>query len=305
MKYKIEILPSEKINKEKWNQLISQSSNGLIYAKSNYLDFVSDHWDGLVINDYETIMPIPWRTKAGLKYAYTPAFTQQLGFIGAPLHLPIESLMKRVYSTYRYGSILLNAGNSLTAIITEATPKLNLLLNLQRPFDQIKLMFRKDHLQNAQKALNNGLIFTEIIPINKAISFYQSINGSKTPHIAESNYQRLETYCDTVLQFNQLCFTRAVMNEQGDLLSSALFLQDEKRIYNIMNATSDMGRSEKANHLLFYQVIQAFSEKDLILDFEGSSIPGIKQFYEGFGCYEETYYLWHFNKLPFPLSLIP
>jgi hypothetical protein len=305
LKYKIEILRSEKINLEKWDQLVSQSSNGLIYAKSNYLDFVSDHWDGLVINDYETIMPIPWRTKAGIKYAYTPAFTQQLGFIGAPLHLPIERIIKRIYSTYRYGSILLNAGNGITAKITEASPKPNLLLNLQRPFEQIKLMFRKDHLQNAQKALNNGLIYTEIIPITKAISFYQSINGTKTPHIVGSNYLRLEKYCNIVLQFNQHCFTRAVMNDQGDLLSSALFLKDEKRIYNIMNATSEMGRTEKANHLLFYQVIQEFSEKELILDFEGSSIPGIKQFYEGFGCYEEVYYLWHFNKLPFPLSLIP
>lgn len=305
MKYKIEILPSAQINIEKWDQLVTQSSNGLIYAKSYYLDFVSDHWDGLIINNYETIMPIPWRTKAGIKYAYTPAFTQQLGFIGAPIHSHVERIVKRIYSTYRYGSILLNAGNSITAKITEATPKPNLLLNLHRPFEEIKLMFRKDHLQNAQKALNNGLIFTEIIPVNKAISFYQSINGTKTPHIVGTNYQHLESYCHSVLGFNQNCFTRAVMNDQGDLLSSALFLKDEKRIYNIMNATSDMGRSEKANHLLFYRVIQEFSEKELILDFEGSSIPGIKQFYEGFGCYEEVYYLWHFNKLPFPLSLIP
>jgi hypothetical protein len=305
LKYKIEILPSVHLNTEKWNQQVSQSSNGLIYAQSSYLDAVSDHWDGLVINDYETIMPIPWRTKAGIKYAYTPAFTQQLGLIGAPLHSHIESIVKRIYSTYRYGSILLNAGNSITAKIIEASPKPNLLLNLQRPFDQIKLMFRKDHLQNAQKALNNGLIYTEIIPIKKAISFYQSINGPKTPHIDESNYQLLESYCNNVLKINQNCFTRAVMNDQGDLLSSALFLKDEKRIYNIMNATSNMGRTEKANHLLFYQVIQEFSEKELILDFEGSSIVGIKQFYEGFGCYEEVYYLWHYNKLPFPLSLIP
>jgi len=305
LKYKLEIVPSKQIDLVKWDQLVSASCNGLIYAQSNYLDFVSDHWDGLIINDYETIMPIPWRIKAGIKYAYTPAFTQQLGLIGAPINAQTERIIKRIYSTYRYGSILLNAGNGLTAKIIQASPKPNLLLNLQCPFNEIKLLFRKDHLQNAQKAANKGLIFTEIIPIEKAISFYQLINGPKTPHIAASNYQRLKEYCNTILKFNENCFTRAVINEQGDLLSSALFLKDEKRIYNIMNATSEMGRMEKANHLLFHQVIQEFSQKDLILDFEGSSIPGIKHFYEGFGCYEEVYYLWHYNKLPFPLSLIP
>ncbi len=305
MKYKIEIIQSKNINVEKWDQLVTASSNGLIYAQSNYLDFVSENWDGLIINDYETIMPIPWRTKAGIKYAYTPAFTQQLGLIGAPIDEQTERVIKRIYSTYRYGSILLNAGNGLTAKLVQASPKPNLLLNLQQPFEQIKLMFRKDHLQNAQKALNNGLIYTEIIPLDKAISFYQSINGNKTPHIGNSNYQQLESYCNAVLKINQNCFTRAVINEQGDLLSTALFLKDEKRIYNIMNATSEMGRTEESNHLLFHHVIQEFSEKKLILDFEGSSIPGIKRFYEGFGCYEEVYYLWHYNKLPFPLSLIP
>lgn len=305
MKYKIEIIPSKKINAEKWNQLVTESSNGLIYAQSNYLDFVSENWDGLIINEYETIMPIPWRTKAGIKYAYTPAFTQQLGFIGAPLHLHTASVIRRIYSTYRYGSILLNAGNGITAKYTQALPKPNLLLNLAQPFEQIKMIFRKDHLHNAQKALNNGLIYTEIIPLNKAISFYQLINGNKTPHIVNSNYQQLESYCNVVLKFNQSYFTRAVINEQGDLLSTALFLKDEKRIYNIMNATSEMGRTEKSNHLLFHNVIQEFSEQNIILDFEGSSIPGIKKFYEGFGCYEEIYYLWHYNKLPFPLSLIP
>jgi len=305
LKYKIEIISSKKINVEKWNQLVAESANGLIYAQTDYLDFVAENWDGLIINDYETIMPIPWRTKAGIKYAFTPAFTQQLGFIGAPLHLHIESIIRRIYSTYRYGSILLNAGNGITAKFTQALPKPNLLLNLQQPFDQIKLLFRKDHLHNAQKAINNQLIYTEILPINKAISFYQSINGNKTPHIGSANYQQLASYCDSVLKFNQNCFTRAVLNEQGDILSTALFLKDEKRMYNIMNATSEMGRSEKSNHLLFHQVIQEFSEQNLILDFEGSSIPGIKKFYEGFGCYEEVYYLWHYNKLPFPLSLIP
>lgn len=305
MKYKIEILPSKQINREKWDHQVTESTNGLIYAQSNYLDFVSDQWDGLIINDYETIMPIPWRTKAGIKYAYTPAFTQQLGFIGAPLNEHTERIVKRIYSTYRYGSILLNAGNNITAKIVQAYPKPNLLLNLERPFNEIKLMFRKDHIQNAQKAANNGLIYTEIIPIEKAVLFYQLINGAKTPHIAASNYQQLEKYCNSILKLNQNYFTRAVLNDYGDLLSSALFLKDEKRIYNIMNATSEMGRAEKANHLLFHHVIQEFAEKKLILDFEGSSIPGIKHFYEGFGCYEEVYFLWHYNKLPFPLSLIP
>ncbi|WP_439505956.1 hypothetical protein [Sediminibacterium sp.] len=285
--------------------MVAESPNGLIYAQSQYLDALTDHWDALIINDYETIMPIPWKIKAGIKYAYTPPFIQQLGFIGAPINLKLESVIKRIYSTYRYGSILLNTGNSMAAKITRATAKSNLLLNLDQPFQTIKKLFRKDHLQNVSKALKAGLIYTEQISIDKAVLYYEAINGAKTPNINRVHYHKMIDYCNKTLQTNYPCFTRAVVNQEGDLLSTALFLRDNKRIYNIMNSTSNEGRIAESNHLLFHQIIQEFSEQQLILDFEGSSIPGIKHFYEGFGCSEEVYYLWHYNKLPFPLSIIP
>lgn len=305
MKYKIDILPANQIDTKKWDQLVAQSTNGLIYAQSGYLNAITTNWDGMVINDYDTIMPIPWKNKAGIKYAYTPPFTQQLGFIGSPIELQLERIIKRIYAGYRYGNILLNAGNGLVAKSTNANAKSNLLLNLELPFEEIKKVFRKDHLQNAKKAIKAGLIYTESIPIDKAVNFYQSIQGMKTPHITPEHFHKIIDYCQSDLGPNRNCFTRAVMNIEGELLSSALFLKDEKRIYNIMNATSEIGRSEESNHLLFHHLIQEFSEKKLILDFEGSSIPGIRKFYEGFGCYEEFYFVWHYNKLPFPLSLIP
>ncbi len=302
--YKIEIIPSKNIQAVQWNELVADSSNGLIYAQTHYLDAVTDQWDAIIINDYETIMPIPWRLKSGLKYAYTPPFIQQLGFIGAPINLKLESIIKRIYSTYRYGSILLNTGNSWEAKITGATAKTNLLLNLRQPFHAIKSMFRKDHLQNVTKANKAGLIYTEHISIEQVVQFYELINGQKTPHINHSHYQKMIAFCNKTLLPNHNCFTRAVLNQEGTILSTALFLRDNKRIYNIMNSTSIEGRAAESNHLLFHEVIQSFSEQNLILDFEGSSIPGVKNFYEGFGCSEEFYYLWHYNKLPFPLSLI-
>ncbi len=305
MKFKIDIIPANNINTKRWDQLVAQSENGLIYAQSSFLNAMTNHWDGMVINDYETIMPIPWKTKAGIKYAYTPPFTQQLGFIGKPIELQLDRIIKRIQASFRYGTILLNAGNGLVAKNMNATPKSNLLLNLDLPFTEIKKVFRKDHQQNAQKAIKAGLVYTENISIDRAVNFYQSIQGIKTPHITAEHFQKIINYCLFVLEPNQNCFTRAVMNQEGELLSSALFLKDEKRIYNIMNATSEIGRSEESNHLLFNQLIQEFSDKKIILDFEGSSIPGIKKFYEGFGCYEEIFSVWHYNKLPFPLSLIP
>ena len=305
MQKKIDIIPSKQIDKTLWNQTVASSANGLIYAQSQYLDAVTDQWDGLVINHYEQIMPLPWRMKAGIKYLYTPPFTQQLGLIGKTLDLPINQIIKRLQASFRYGSVLFNAGNGQLAKATGASPRSNLLLNLDQSFDTVKSLFRKDHIKNAQKALKAGLIYTDNISVQDAVLFYANIQGEKTKHVQAQHYQDLIQFCDQQLLANQQCFTRAVIDASGAPMSTALFLNDQKRIYNILNATNDKGKSAESNHLLFYLLIQEFAETNYLLDFEGSSIPGIKYFYEGFGCQEEIYSIWHYNKLPFPLSLIP
>ena len=69
------------------------------------------------------------------------------------------------------------------------------------------------------------------------------------------------------------------------------------------SSTADAGRKTGANHLLFDNIIREYSGKNLILDFEGSDIGGIKSFYKKFGAVNQPYFTWHFNKLPWPLRL--
>ncbi|HEU0112812.1 MAG TPA: hypothetical protein VFQ73_18195, partial [Flavisolibacter sp.] len=62
---RIQYYPGKSINKQAWDKCISNASNGLIYACSTYLDTMSDNWDALVLNNYEAVMPLPWRKKYG------------------------------------------------------------------------------------------------------------------------------------------------------------------------------------------------------------------------------------------------
>ncbi|MEI2711639.1 MAG: hypothetical protein V9E96_21895 [Chitinophagaceae bacterium] len=78
----ISIIPSTQIDTTKWNACVANNANGLIYANSFYLNHFCKNWFGLVVNNYELIFPIPTKKKLGIQYAYMPAFTQQLGFIG-------------------------------------------------------------------------------------------------------------------------------------------------------------------------------------------------------------------------------
>ena len=69
----------QQIDKSKWDNCIDTAANGLVYGYSFYLDAMAKHWDALVLDDYEAVMPLTWRKKFGIRYLYQPAFTQQLG----------------------------------------------------------------------------------------------------------------------------------------------------------------------------------------------------------------------------------
>jgi hypothetical protein len=54
-----------------------------------------------------------------------------------------------------------------------------------------------------------------------------------------------------------------------------------------------------ANHFLLDQIIQEFSEENLIFDFEGSERKGIKEFYQSFHPENQPYFQVSFNQLPY------
>ena len=92
----IRYLRHEEIDKEKWDRCIDNAPNGLIYAYSYYLDAMSTHWDGIVSGDYQSVFPLTWNKKYGIKYLYQPFLTAQLGIFGEYTEMLFDEMMKRV-----------------------------------------------------------------------------------------------------------------------------------------------------------------------------------------------------------------
>ncbi len=61
---------------------------------------------------------------------------------------------------------------------------------------------------------------------------------------------------------------------------------------------NEEGRQKGSSHQLIDAVIKENAGKDIFLDFEGSDIPGIAFFFEGFGAQPEYYYYLRENRLP-------
>jgi len=295
----IDIIPSHKIDKQKWNACIRNSSNGLIYAHSFYLDHMSDNWSGIIVNDHEIVMPICWRKKFGIKYLYDVPFIQQLGWYSKKDAENETALLKVLFKFFKYGDYSFNYKNKISEKNFLCT---NYVLHLSQMHEEIQKNYSADLHNNLKKAAKENFIYANE-NIDAAIELHKTLYNQRFQHVSEndfSNFLKLAKF----LEKEKNAFARKISNHKNEILSIALLLKDEKRIYNLMNSTTEIGRKNSANHFLFDNILKEFSGTNLIFDFEGSDIEGIKNFYENFGAVNQPYAKMHFNHLPFPLKLL-
>jgi hypothetical protein len=66
-------------------------------------------------------------------------------------------------------------------------------------------------------------------------------------------------------------------------------LRDEKRLYYLFAAPTILGRKQNITHFFIDGLIKRYAGSELILDFEGSMIPGVARFYKKWGSKVESY----------------
>lgn len=300
----IQILDAVQIDPEKWDHCLAYSSNELIYANYHYLSHLCDNWSGLIIGDYETIFPIPWRKKWGIKYFYSPPFIQQLGFFGNLSNLPVQSIWDAIYSFAKYGDLFLNFANAFALEKIQYTEKKNFVLNLNDTYPNIYKNYHSDLVKNLVKANKQQLIYSEDLSIENTIQLFKTNYEDRFPEYHNRDFLQFQKAC---LRFAAIekCITRTIFSEsKKEILATAVLLRSNNRIYLIMNATNLQGRLVAANHFLIDQIIQEFSEEVIEFDFEGSERKGIQTFYENFHPKNQPYYHVRINRLPLLTNLI-
>ena len=303
MKSKIRILASENIDKDRWNRCVAENENGLIYSTTQYLDAICTNWHGLVVDDYAAVMALPWKKKFGIRYGYIPPFIQQLGLIGDNGNISFAELIQSIQEFISFADIHFNFANTSLQDIIPVVSRTNLVIDLSHSLNAIRSVYKNDAKENIRKATSHKLLYSTETNIDKALSFYQLQYGERIKHIQASDYNNF-LQLSHHLEIKSECFTREVTDEAGNILTIALFLKDEKRIYNLMNTTLPEGRNKEANYFLLDGVIEEFAGQSLLFDMEGSDLPGVRAFYEKFGAISEPYFYYHYNRLPWPLRLL-
>jgi hypothetical protein len=295
----------QQIDTVKWDQCISESSNGLVYSYSFYLDNMSANWDALILGDYDAVMPLTWNRKYGIYYLYQPFLAAQLGIFGGKNRTAsitaelVEKFIQAIPSKFRFVEIYLNSGNEFTGADRRFTRKSNYTLKLNKPYEDLYKDYRENNQRNVKKAVNAGCNIRKGIDIESIISLaWKQMNDHGKKAVNQADRFR-NLYRE--LQVRAMTVTYGVFLEKK-LLASAVFFYSHDRAYYILVGNHPDGKDIGASHALIDAFIKDHAGKKLLLDFEGSDIKSLAFFYSSFGAQQESYPALRINRLPFYLK---
>lgn len=295
----------EEIDKAKWDECIKNANNGLIYGYSWYLDIAAPAWNAVILGDYHAVMPLP-TVKKFFTVAYQPFFTQQLGiFIGAGYELQagIIEFFQAIPSDYKYINICLNEKNDSGAKINfELKRRNNYLLYLHQPYEQLYKGFSEHNKRNVNKSKKNDLAFKDTTP-EHVVDYYIKNKGADTEKVGLEDYNRQRNlFAEATKRGYVIC--KQVIDENGECIACAGFYVHQNRIIYQIGTSNNLGRDLRAMYFLFDRLIAEYSEKNMVLDFEGSDIEGVSRFFSGFGALLVPYHRLIANRLPWPINLL-
>ncbi len=297
----ITLIAGKDIDEEKWDACVNCLEFPLIYGNVWYLDLVCEEWNALVYGDYEAILPLPFKSKGGLKYVYRPYGVQQLGVFGDTSKT--EELLTAIPSKYVWVDIFLNAENDLGKHTKNSMTQTNLILDLKRSYETVYEGYSKQTKRNLKKAQKTSFGSFGFESPEQIVNLFKLNKGKDLNNLQDKQYQKITQIMHTLMHKN-LGYINALYLEPNHLCAAAFFMEWKGRITLLFSVTDDLGKEAQAMTKLLDEFFIFQSNKPILFDFEGSNIESLARFYAGFGAEAEIYHNYTRNKLPVPKSII-
>jgi len=275
----IKHLKYEHIDKERWDDCIDQSFNGVIYAYSWFLDVVCEEWEALVVGDYERVFPLNFRKKSGISIIFQPFFTQQLGLFSRTELSPevVNNFLAEIPAHYKVIDLNLNIHNKPDFPGFDYAPQVNHELDLIGDYAELRKNYSSNTRRNLVKAESMGLSVVNGIKPDDVIDLFRANRGKDIKVLKDANYLKLKRLIYTCM-YKGMADVYGVYNEKNTLCAGAVFVENFKKSVFLFYGLSSEGRDKRAMFLLIDHFIKENANKHLTLDFDGSNDEALARF---------------------------
>ena len=169
----IKYVPYQELNFSKWDRCIDTAYNREIYAYSWFLNSVTNHWDALIENDYEKVLPLPVSFFMGKSFIYQPLMAPELGvFSPDPVHKStISEYIGLVFEKYKYAELPFNKFLETDLSFAKYKLKQSFDLDLISPYQKAFARITNEAKRKIRFAEDSGLLFQKDLPPIRYLNF--------------------------------------------------------------------------------------------------------------------------------------
>jgi hypothetical protein len=294
----IRYVKHDAIDKAAWDADLDRCANKLWYGRSDVLDAAAPGWEALIDEVTGARLPLPWRRKFGVVYAYQPFLLQQLGpFSPDPRTDDAVRFLEALPARFRYLDMGLSPSDPVgTSDRMRSMSNDDFLLALDPSIDILRSGYSENHRRNLRKASKNPLHLDPALTLAELIAFLRDSHQFKVWRIDPMRVALMEHLFTLALARGE-ALMKGVRHE-GALVAAGFFVRWGGRIIFLKGLASAEGKRVGAMHALLDDVIAAHAGSGLLLDFAGSNDADLARFYAGFGARRSGYLRALVNRLP-------
>lgn len=283
----MKLISRENIDTKKWDERIKTSTIENIFQYSWYLDQCAENWSAIVEGDYETILPIPFTKKLGIKRFYQAPFTREYEIIGDGYSW--QNALELIKNEFAH----LSFRTSTSAILKTETNRLHQYLYMTGDFE-------KDFKTNAKRLIKKGQKNYQFVQGDEPallIELFETHVAHKIDSIKSNDLKTLSSLMKTAINRGQgeLIFAR---DSEENIIAGGFFLKDKKRITYLKGASEENAKKTGVMYALFDFAFQRFAQNFNTFDFGGSDIENVATFYRKFGASDRNYYHYELDQTP-------
>ena len=268
----IKRLKYSEIDFEKYTNCIENSVQKTFYAKKEILDFLSEKWELLVLNDYRAVMPIPMKKKLGINFVLMPLFCQQLGVFSHVDDVEINELFlsyfRKNYKTVYYSF------NHLNHFESNLSERKNFVAE-QKPY----LQLRKGYFKGRKSTVKTA----------QYLNFFETKLDDESKQFFKLYFKGLDKSEDCQKFLNYITFLNANeklkifgCKKEDVVISMVFIIEENKRLHLLSLVNNEKFKNDNGPSFLIDRLLKD-TISDFDFDFMGSSIRGIQVFFKSFG----------------------
>ena len=282
---KLKLIERNELNVDRWNELAMATPNVSFFSFAWYLDEVAEHWCVFVDENYSSGIAIPYTIRFGKRIAYTPIFVSYLELLGREGINPneLKNLLISHFSIIELSLKSRSLSDDAEEYVTQMLP-----VDLEQKLNsQAKRMLKK--------ATANEL---EIRVSDKFDTIYgwveTELKGKFTGMTEESLPRLNQLFIQGKKQEQLISFE---VWENGACQGGIVCLEKSDQLFYLKGVCSDSTKKMGGMYLALQAGIEHARERQLLFDFGGSRVEGVRSFNRNLGGIDQFYYFYQMDKM--------